>query len=393
MTTDAQLFDAARSAIAQVVKDDGLTIPLNETETRTHLVDPILIALGYRTLDQVRREYRLAVSGQVIDYLLTAGTQRVIVEAKSAGIELAQKEGGQLVGYAAQEGIRWALLTNGFVWQVFDIEATGNWELKKVAEFDLRAAYLNGSLAEALIPLSHFARQTLEIDDSALRAYVFEERVRTYLDSALRDPDSSLVRAMVSDMTAAGIVVSPEDVINLVRRGTMGPTSPVPVQVSPPPPTAIAEPNASYPTSSEPAFYLFPAGEDSGYPGLDHLKLWLSKGFWGVRPSTPHRSRLKAGDRCCFYATGVGVVATATLIGPATVPVSVEEWPGPGPHSGNSFKVPLTEIHWLQSPQPITQELREQLDAFAGKDLSRPWSWFVQSTGRLSKHDFTTLVR
>jgi hypothetical protein len=71
----APLFDTAHSAISQVMRD-GRAEPLNETETRTHLIDPLLYALGYRTLDSVRREYRLSASGQFVDYLLTAGTQK-----------------------------------------------------------------------------------------------------------------------------------------------------------------------------------------------------------------------------------------------------------------------------------------------------------------------------
>ena len=54
----ADLQNAAHAAVAQVLREDGSTLPLNETETRTHIIDPILAALGYRSLDQVRREYR-----------------------------------------------------------------------------------------------------------------------------------------------------------------------------------------------------------------------------------------------------------------------------------------------------------------------------------------------
>ena len=108
MTADTvALFDAAQSAISEVIAN-GQVLTLNETETRTHLIDPVLAALGYQSLDTVRGEHRIAV------------------EAKSVGTELAAREGSHLVGYAAQEGIRWGLLTNGLHWQIYDIEASGD---------------------------------------------------------------------------------------------------------------------------------------------------------------------------------------------------------------------------------------------------------------------------
>ena len=366
----------------QVVKADGTVVPLNETETRTHLIDPVLVALGYRTLDHVRREYRLQASGQIIDYLLTAGSQRVVVEAKPVGSELAAKDGGQLVGYSAQEGIRWALLTNGLIWQVFDIEAPGNWELKKVAELDLGSAHREARLAEALVPLAHFALNVLGVDDSALRAYVHEERVRRLLAQLLGSASSSVVQAIAAEMTNAGIEVDPQEIVGLLKRGTESPTREVLPTFTSPVPTLVGQ-----------GFYVFPVGPDAGYPGIDHLKAWLAAGFWGVRVSTPHRQRLKQGDRCCFYATKLGIVAHGEMAGQASVKVSSGEWPGPGPHRDNVYKVPLKEIVWLSAPKEITPELRAQLDAFKGKDPSRPWAWFIQTTNRLSDHDFKELVQ
>ena len=299
MTADtAALFDAAQSAISEVIAN-GQVLALNETETRTHLIDPVLAALGYQSLDTVRREHRLPASGQVIDYLLTAGEHRIAVEAKSVGTELAAREGSQLVGYAAQEGIRWALLTNGLHWQIYDIEASGDWASKKVVELDLMAAAQGGTLAQALVSLSHFAIESLKVDDSALRAYVFEERARRYLDSALANSSSRIVGSIVEDMAQAGIEVTPEDIVALLRKGTAVPTGPVM--------PAVPASDFDFPkNTSDQGFYVFPAADVGSYSALDHLKLWLAKGFWGVGASTPHRTNLKAGDRCCFYAKGNG---------------------------------------------------------------------------------------
>jgi hypothetical protein len=375
----ADLHNAARAAVAQVLREDGSTLPLNETETRTHIVDPILAALGYRSLDQVRREYRLQASGQFVDYVLLAGDQRVVIEAKQVGAELGPRDASQLVGYCAQEGIRWAILTSGLQWKVFDIEVSGNWQMKHVADIDLGAAHRSQSLEEAIAPLTHFALDTLRLDDSALRAWAHEERARRHLDRLLQGVESPIVAAIADEMGRIGIHLAPDDVVALLRRGTTRPTGPVP-------------PGPVPPTGEGVAYYVFPAGDYGGYTSLEHLRAWLSSGFWGVRQSSAHRTRVGAGDHCCFYATKVGVVAKAALRSPAVEQVTSTEWPGPNPFSEGVYKVPLSDICWLDTPIELDPPLRAQLNAFQGKDPARPWSWFIQSTNRLTEHDFGLLV-
>jgi hypothetical protein len=57
-----------------------------------------------------------------------------------------------------------------------------------------------------------------------------------------------------------------------------------------------------------------------------------------------------------------------------------------------SSKVPLVDITWLDSPILVDAGLRARLDAFRGKNAAIGWSWFVQTTRRLSKLDFESLI-
>lgn len=378
------LHDAAHAALAQIVRADGSVLPLNETETRTHIIDPILAALGYRTLDHVRREHRLEASGQFVDYFLLAGEQRVVIEAKQVGAELSPRDAAQLVGYCAQEGVRWSILTNGLQWKVFDIEVSGNWEMKRVADIDLGAAYRTQSLAEALVPLSHFALETLRLDDSSLRAWAHEERARTHLDRLLEDTESPIVAAIAAEMAQVGIDLELDDVVALLRRGTTRPTEPV----------TAGGAGASIVTGTGEGvvYYVFPAADSGGYRAVDHLRTWLNGGWWGIRESTAYRTKLKAGDHCCFYAAKVGVVARAVIRDPADEQVAPSEWPGPDAFSPKVYKVPLSDIHWFDTPIGIDADLRSRLNAFQGKDLSRPWSWLIQTTSSLTEHDFRLLT-
>ena len=382
----AVLYDATRAALAQVVGTDGSVTPLNEAETRTHVIDPVLSALDYRTLDHVRREYRLPASGKFVDYLLHAGEQNVVVEGKQLSAELGPKEASQLVGYCATEGIRWALLTNGLRWQVFDIEVSGDWEAKRVSDINLEAAYRNEAPAEALEPLAHFARETLLLDDSDLRAWAHEERARKHLDELASNPASPVIAAVVTEMIKVGIDAEPDDIVALLRRGTSAPAQDeAPRRPQPVSPPARASKGAA-------SHYVFPVADEEGFGAREHLEAWLLAGFWGVRQSTAHRTRIKAGDECCFYAKKVGMVARARVTGQAEEPVTPAERPGPDAPSENVFKIPLSNVQWLSAPVVIDSALRPQLDAFRDKDLSGPWGWFIQSTGRVTEHDFQLLV-
>ena len=95
---------------------------LKETPTRTILIDPILEALGWdvRDPDEVELEYA-TVDGKSVDYALKINRKPVLlVEAKSLNDPLNDvKAITQVVGYAANAGIVWCILTNGSRWCVY----------------------------------------------------------------------------------------------------------------------------------------------------------------------------------------------------------------------------------------------------------------------------------
>jgi len=105
---------------------------------------------------------------------------------------------------------------------------------------------------------------------------------------------------------------------------------------------------------------------------------------------TPGRKHLKQGDWLCFYATTKGVVAHARVREP---PIKK-----PHPRVRDSKKYPwvfpLEDVKlYLGNPIVINEELRSQLDAFRGRDPTKAWSWFVQATRRITKHDFHLLTK
>ncbi|MFH1537456.1 MAG: DUF5655 domain-containing protein [bacterium] len=95
---------------------------LNETSTRTIVIDPLLESLGWdvRDPDEVQLEYP-TVDGKSVDYALKLNKKPVLlVEAKPLGDTLDDvKAVTQVVGYAANNGIVWCILTNGIKWRVY----------------------------------------------------------------------------------------------------------------------------------------------------------------------------------------------------------------------------------------------------------------------------------
>ena len=122
-----------------------------------------------------------------------------------------------------------------------------------------------------------------------------------------------------------------------------------------------------------------------------HRSLFVGKaGIYAFGERTPGRAAIKRGDRLCFYASGKGVVAHATV---ASSPERKLR-----PEVRHSDKYPWTfqlrdSKLYLEEYHCPRQAERSELDAFANRDPARPWAWLVQATRRLTKHGFDLLTR
>ena len=97
----------------------------HETRTRVALIDPLLTALGWDVSDPglVTPEYSVG-QGRPDYALINGGPESkpvAIVEAKPLGNFLNDRERNQMLAYANMEGIKYAILTNGDLWELYDI--------------------------------------------------------------------------------------------------------------------------------------------------------------------------------------------------------------------------------------------------------------------------------
>ena len=92
--------------------------------------------LGY-SLDDIKTEQK--VEGKRADYVLSVnGEDCLIIEAKKIGMPLKQNQIFQATSYGAHSGIRWVILTNAIVWQLYHLSFGEKIETDLVFSIELR---------------------------------------------------------------------------------------------------------------------------------------------------------------------------------------------------------------------------------------------------------------
>ena len=136
------------------------------------------------------------------------------------------------------------------------------------------------------------------------------------------------------------------------------------------------------------SYWLTPLASDEDWTAIQAVQTYVSENHvFAFTQSGP--KNIKAGDWICFYIAGRGVVGHARISSePATRPHSVIRNP-----KKFSRVCDLKDIVvYIDNPIAIDAKLREQLDAFKGRDPKKMWAWFVRRSIKLSKHDFQLLT-
>ncbi len=90
----------------------GKMTELDESGTRLMINSFLTDVLGFTAIDEVKTEYM--IRGTYADYVIqTKGVRHFLVEVKALSLSLSDKHLRQAINYGANEGIEWALLTNG----------------------------------------------------------------------------------------------------------------------------------------------------------------------------------------------------------------------------------------------------------------------------------------
>ena len=108
----------------------------NESDTRLILDRILQDVLKYR-IEDIKTEQK--VQGRKADYVLSVnGDDAMVIEAKRVTMGLTERQIFQASSYGAYAGIKWALLTNVAVWQLYRISMSEKVETDLVFSIDLR---------------------------------------------------------------------------------------------------------------------------------------------------------------------------------------------------------------------------------------------------------------
>jgi len=145
---------------------------------------------------------------------------------------------------------------------------------------------------------------------------------------------------------------------------------------------------SSEPEGVDVKYYLTSVASDDTCTAEECIKKLLGAGIFAASENL--KRKVKPGDWICFYATATGVVAHARVkSSPVQKHHPLVKHPEKYPYV---FEVDSVSIY-TENPVVLSAELRAKLDAFQGRDSSKRWAWFVQGTGRVTKHDFMLLTR
>lgn len=189
---------------------------LKEYPTRTIFIDPLLSALGWdiRDPEEVELEYP-TVDGKSVDYAMKINRKAVLLlEAKQLNDSLDDvKAITQIVGYAANDGIEWCVLTNGIRYKVYKASEKAPAPDKLLFEVSIDPCDSEGlSIEQIATQLNRISKDSLAqgVLDNLGKEIFTSGKVRKALDYLF-----------ISD---------PQPIIRLVRK-TLGDNSVTPTQI------------------------------------------------------------------------------------------------------------------------------------------------------------------
>jgi len=195
---------------------------LKEYPTRTIFIDPLLAALGWdvRDPDEVELEHP-TVDGKSVDYAMKVNRKVVLHwEAKQLGDPLNDvKSITQIVGYAANDGIEWCVLTNGVRYKVYKASEKASAPDKLLFEVSIDPNDSNGLTVEELARQFHrLSRESMAkglLDQLGTEIFT-TSKVRKVLDRLFAETPASFIRLIRKTMADSS--VTPSQIEQALRR-------------------------------------------------------------------------------------------------------------------------------------------------------------------------------
>ena len=199
MDTIVMCIEGLQAKLDKHRKDD-----LKETPTRVIFTDVLLQALGWdvRNPDEVELECP-TIDGKSVDYALKIDGKSVLfVEAKPLNDPLTDvKSITQVVGYAANAGVEWCILTNGVTYKIYHSTEKAQAPEKLLFEVSIDSKENRGMPVQQITEkLSRFSRDAMAkgvLDEIGKETFTMG-KIRKALDKIFAEPPNAFVRLVRS---------------------------------------------------------------------------------------------------------------------------------------------------------------------------------------------------
>jgi len=217
MNTIVLCIESLQAKLERHRKDD-----LKELPTRTIFTDVLLQALGWdvRDPDEVELECP-TIDGKSVDYALKIDRKSVLfVEAKPLNDPLTDvKSITQVVGYAANAGVEWCVLTNGVTYRVYHSTEKAEAPDKLLFEVSLDPKENKNmsiqQIAERFLRFSRDAMVKGVLDEIGKETFTMG-KIRKALDKMFSEPPNAFVRLIRS--TIGDDTIKPAQVKKALNR-------------------------------------------------------------------------------------------------------------------------------------------------------------------------------
>lgn len=175
---------------------------INESDTVMIITDLLQDVFGYDKFSDITSEY--AIKKTFCDLAIKVNDEvKLLIEVKSAGLNLKDIHLRQAVDYGANSGIDWVVLTNGVTWKVYRIIFSKPIDHELVYEFDM--TQLNVKKIEEMEFLYLLSKEcTAKNAKTSLQDFHAQKQlVNKYIISQilLSDDSAALVRKVIKKIS------------------------------------------------------------------------------------------------------------------------------------------------------------------------------------------------
>lgn len=198
----------------QKILSDAKKRDINEADTVMIISDMMEEVFGMDKYSDITREH--CIKGTYVDLAIVVdGTLDYLIEVKAIGIELKDSHVRQAVDYAAKEGVRWVVLTNGINWQIHRV--TVDQKVKHENIFSFSFIDLNVKKQEDLELIFLLCKRGLH-KDLIQNYYEKKQSVNRYIVGAILGTEgiASAVRSTMRKMTP-GLKVDNDEIMSIIQ--------------------------------------------------------------------------------------------------------------------------------------------------------------------------------